>query len=243
MQVAATEFITSRWQPTIPTAADYVQDGLIALWDGVENIGWNSHSDTATTWIDLVNGANLTIREGGTWGDNHLQTSGAACGAYAASNTTKMQALLNAVKHYQCCFSIDVAYTTSKNFVEFRYAQTSSTLSKILVGIAGLTGARYHFAINKTFGVTQDISRHSAACTFTDRNTVSALWFDGVSKTPSSNASQGVFGSAFTIGSSANTTSNLCKGKMFCLRFYNRNLTAEEVCTNTTIDRKRFHSL
>ena len=23
-----------------PTARDYVQDGLIAMWDGIENVGW-----------------------------------------------------------------------------------------------------------------------------------------------------------------------------------------------------------
>lgn len=36
-----------------PSARDYVQDGLIAMWDGIENAGWGTHDDTATTWKDL----------------------------------------------------------------------------------------------------------------------------------------------------------------------------------------------
>lgn len=36
------------------TAKSYIQDGLIAQWDGIENAGLNKHSDTITTWVDLV---------------------------------------------------------------------------------------------------------------------------------------------------------------------------------------------
>ena len=36
------------------TAADYVQDGLVALLDGIENSGWGEHDGEATKWRDLV---------------------------------------------------------------------------------------------------------------------------------------------------------------------------------------------
>ena len=39
-----------------PTAADYVQDGLVAMWDAIENVGWGIHSDCAQVWVDLVGG-------------------------------------------------------------------------------------------------------------------------------------------------------------------------------------------
>ena len=38
------------------TAKDYVQDGLVAMWDGIENAGWGVHDDGATVWKDLVGG-------------------------------------------------------------------------------------------------------------------------------------------------------------------------------------------
>ena len=43
----------------LPTAADYVQDGLVAMWDGIENAGWGLHSDTISSWYDLVSRYNM----------------------------------------------------------------------------------------------------------------------------------------------------------------------------------------
>ena len=40
------------WHSGMPTAKDYVQDGLIAMWDGVENAGWGVHDPNATVWKD-----------------------------------------------------------------------------------------------------------------------------------------------------------------------------------------------
>lgn len=48
------------------TAKDYVQDGLIAMWDGIENAGLGRHDTNATTWKDLIGGV----------GDMHFFVSG-----------------------------------------------------------------------------------------------------------------------------------------------------------------------
>ena len=45
----------------VPTAKDYVQDSLIAMWDGIENVGWGLHDDDAASWVDLTGG-------GADWG-------------------------------------------------------------------------------------------------------------------------------------------------------------------------------
>ena len=53
------------------TARDYVQDGLVAMWDGVENAGWGLHDSATTNWIDLVGGdvlrlvGDYTVRDSG----------------------------------------------------------------------------------------------------------------------------------------------------------------------------------
>ena len=36
------------------TARDYVQDGLVAMWDGIENAGYGIHDTNATTWKNLI---------------------------------------------------------------------------------------------------------------------------------------------------------------------------------------------
>jgi hypothetical protein len=47
---------------TTPTARDYVQDGLVAMWDGIENAGWGVHVANPTNWVDLTgNGYNLPL--------------------------------------------------------------------------------------------------------------------------------------------------------------------------------------
>lgn len=38
------------------SAADYVQDGLVGMWDGIENAGYKQHAQDAQTWTDLAGG-------------------------------------------------------------------------------------------------------------------------------------------------------------------------------------------
>ncbi len=38
------------------STADYVQDGLIANWDAIDNAGTGTHNPSATTWKNLVQG-------------------------------------------------------------------------------------------------------------------------------------------------------------------------------------------
>ena len=44
----------------MPTALDYVQDGLVCMFDGIENVDWGMHDSEATTWTDLVGGRTTT---------------------------------------------------------------------------------------------------------------------------------------------------------------------------------------
>lgn len=51
----------------IKTANDYVQNGLIAMWDGIENVGYGQHDDNATSWADLTGkGANWLLKDSNT---------------------------------------------------------------------------------------------------------------------------------------------------------------------------------
>ena len=56
-----------------PTARDYVQDGLIAMWDGIENAGWGVHDQNATVWKDLIGDIDIQILNGGRFTDNSLE--------------------------------------------------------------------------------------------------------------------------------------------------------------------------
>lgn len=56
-----------------PTARDYVQDGLVAMWDGIENAGWGVHDPNATVWTDLVNGMGITLIKQAMFSENSLR--------------------------------------------------------------------------------------------------------------------------------------------------------------------------
>lgn len=57
----ASREISTITSASMPTAADYVQDGLIAMWDGIENAGWGIHDQNATFWKDLIGNVDLPI--------------------------------------------------------------------------------------------------------------------------------------------------------------------------------------
>lgn len=49
------------------TASNYVQEGLIAIWDGIENAGYGLHDDNIEYWINLVGlGSDWLIRDSHT---------------------------------------------------------------------------------------------------------------------------------------------------------------------------------
>lgn len=58
----------------IPSASEYIQDGLIAMWDGVENAGWG-HSDSSTRMVDLVSDVATIPFPAGRDGNWFLNTS------------------------------------------------------------------------------------------------------------------------------------------------------------------------
>ena len=52
-------------------AFSYIQKGLVACYDGIENAGAGVHDANATTWVDLTgNGNDGTVGSGITWAAN-----------------------------------------------------------------------------------------------------------------------------------------------------------------------------
>ena len=72
---------TGAWAKSGPTAKDYVQDGLIAMLDGIENAGWGVHDPNATVWKDLSvdgNDINVDLTQA-SWEDGFLKVTGTTC--------------------------------------------------------------------------------------------------------------------------------------------------------------------
>lgn len=60
-------FVPAAQEPLL-TAADYVQDGLLVQWDGIDNAGTGVHDPAATTWKNLAGGGyDLTLTNNAAW--------------------------------------------------------------------------------------------------------------------------------------------------------------------------------
>ena len=63
--VAARNISITEGETASYTASDYIQDGLVAMWDGIENAGLGIHDESATSWVDLTgNNFDLTANTG-----------------------------------------------------------------------------------------------------------------------------------------------------------------------------------
>ena len=54
----------------IPSASEYVQDGIVRLFDGIENAGYETHWDGA--WLDLITGQYAALCPESFWQENCL---------------------------------------------------------------------------------------------------------------------------------------------------------------------------
>ena len=50
------------------TSASYAQEGLIAQWDAIDNVGAGFHDPGAKVWKDLAGNYDLTLLPKGSWG-------------------------------------------------------------------------------------------------------------------------------------------------------------------------------
>lgn len=51
--------IQSFWSSGIPTAKNYIKDGLVAMWDGIENSGFSQHLSDTSVWKNLGSNGSL----------------------------------------------------------------------------------------------------------------------------------------------------------------------------------------
>ena len=56
--------LTSAATASTYSAKSYVQEGLYAQWDGIENAGWGTHDSAAQKPIELAGGGFLLVADG-----------------------------------------------------------------------------------------------------------------------------------------------------------------------------------
>ena len=220
------------------TAADYVQDGLVGLWDGIENVGIGTHDSSSETWVDLTGyGRNFAVYSYFT--DKGLVCDGASNAAYCG---TQIPALCSAVKHYEVVskFNFETVPTSSGTANCMLIHLRSSGTGQIVFGTGYMSGGRCRVSLNRLLNIVPDNAIHSySCCSYPNRNTTYLTAVDGVEYTPIANYGGGEFANYFYLGSSKNGGTP-CPGVIYCLRIYDRELTAEERAHNLKVDRARY---
>ena len=223
LEQLAAGFINSRAIPPPPTARDYVQDGLIAMWDGIENAGWGTHDPNATEWKDLVGDNDITL-VGGVFGDTALICNGTQYGGHNDN-------VVNAVQ-------IELVANTKQQKRRCWIASTGQSLSSKYSGFVGwydrgLCFGLYDTARSLTLGTAISYSFAVNSNRTFENNALVATESGKSDLTP-----QAQRGICVVVGGQKN---NPLMCDIHCIRIYSRALTDEEIAHNYKVDKERFN--
>ena len=214
----------------------YVTDGLIAMWDGENNAGWNSHDDSAVTWIDLSGkGNNAILSQWATWTDNAIVCDGTHYAALVSPDG--IASVLHSEIVYEriqttygyLCYWADTKMGSSENPLRCQLSFKNSALM-ISYGRAAIDGAwkDTYFPSVPLIGTLSVNFRYGR------------LWINGTEYPSSSGGETWSYTTIGEIGGRAARTENVYKGKILCIRLYSRPLTESEITSNYIVDQMRF---
>lgn len=212
----------------VPTAADYVQDGLVAMWDGIENAGWGLHDPNATTWKDLTgNGYDLELRNSAHFDINSLVTA----------KRNKVSALLDRTLSYrsiEVCGFADESRNSSSLVCFGNYLDSGIMLACYWKSIQTYNG-------NYQIIFTNPVSARSTwSGTHDGLNHIAYVNGDVAVGTVSRNNWSSRVGT-FGLSGSSNYNAYNFVGNYYCVRLYSSAKTADEIAANYAIDKQRFN--
>ena len=209
---------------TMPTARDYVQDGLIAIWDGIENAGWGVHDPNATEWKQLMTSSTdydlVVPADKAMFTQDSLVTSVKNAGLMT-KKSRYLNGFLEAVVKAQSAFF--------GNWVGLENPQGLSSYDiddgpRVTLGALSYVGYTCIYEPGKRFNVCGNLEYKDPRLMCLNGKTV-----DEKKKVPYI-ASNGIWFGSAPIGT------EIC-----CVRIYDRDLSLLEITHNYSIDKARFN--
>lgn len=234
------------------TVEDYIQDGLIGIWDAIENVGVGVHDASATKWVDLT-GTHSSFSLASTmhWEDNALV-------GHAENRAVLMTGLANKYPHSNGPCTIEQVGVfgeglSCKGFAIAQIRSNGDSEASVSAGtIASFPNTSRNF---ENYGIgMQFYFPWASGLTFEKRGLSGLIDYtmtcDGVTFSiykegflKYSNRQCGkwswtnsVLHILWTINGGTVGTENY----IHCIRIYDRELSAEEVLHNNIVDRVRF---
>ena len=224
------------------TSASYTQDGLIGQWDGENNAGTGTHDPQATVWKDLKGNLDLQVIGAGSWNaaGNALVVSGPSAIGESPMPVFRTIELAFRQTHNVPDQHNPIMLNPSGNELQMIFFQ--GTGQGMVFSANAASGGPAHPAIN--FGQQYNSNAvRVVAATYTNIATaVARVYWDGSAKTPVNVSDYwGVNVRKMLIGLNYENEqfARSWYGDLYTLRFYDRELTADELAADAAMDQKR----
>ena len=249
---------TGAWTPNgsgVPTARDYVQDGLVLLIDGIENDGFGVHSDSVSVWKNLATRG--IISDVSLSGDYSIESNNIRMNHLAVDNRTS-----NGIGRCDVVqpFSTKTIEVCSSGFVpnhvtdanrKNAFFSAPNTFGTLYFNTGNIDRANnilislYTTRVDRAFigGIAPNFIKENAANFRTiSYNSSESLVVDqeDLSSEVTIDTSSDVYSGEVELFNRSSDWSRPFNGKIHCMRVYDRNLMAEEMIANQAIDKARF---
>ena len=228
--------LSAAFSPSAPaaTSENYIQKGLIAHWDGIENVGRGQHSDATAVWTDLVGGRSFALSSA-TIREDSIVFSGAsssygtldADGTAATFNIVGQKGMIEMVFKYVS--GAVFLQSTASSGVAMGFLNSTTILP--YTGGNGATGLSFPSSLR---GLTNTVS---VGYTST-RPVITSYYLNGASASTTSGSYWSSPGSVTYIGRRASGAASSVA--LYAIRLYDRHLSPAEIAVNRHVDERRF---
>lgn len=244
MSILGNNLLAQYYAQNSLSAKSYVQDGLIAMWDGIENAGWGVHDNGAVVWKDLIGVRDFSLNTN-VQGRASFTNKAFYMAKLANNNIWAAYSPTGTMTDYRAAEI--VAQTTYGNFDWLNVgAYTRGFYIGLLASDTFLqagTGAPYHslknFNINSLFCFSVVYDNNAIPASYPI-----SMFYNGIEQEMSNTGHTSYMQNreGITLGGRYVSVPDYggC-GYVFCIRIYNRQLSSSEIAHNHNVDKIRFN--
>lgn len=224
------------------SARQYIQDGLVQMYDGIENAGWGSHNANSAIWKDLVGNRDWQLMNGASFGDNCFITAE----NYSISATYDSSLVLPREKHVTQEIVFHIISKPSATTTIIFFGQTVkydgyNMAIRILAGYPDRWNLKAGNFLDPSYIITG--SPQSVVGIYT--SSVEG-WNTSMNSAKVNNVAKKISHSTAGIARGAVPcisygTGQGFYGRIYAIRVYDRKLTDAELTHNFELDKKRFN--
>ena len=226
----------ARFGDQMPSREAYVQDGLVAQWDGLDNVGTGTHDPTATVWKNLASTGSaydLTLTNNATWNAEGRALVANGLSAFAPVNAPEYKTIEVVCKRTSTEGRIMFNSGYKTRFVLFDKTSTMRTYFSGDTKAGGKT----------TLQMLQPFSASEInffAARYDDNGNVESVFKDANQREEGTYYNEWNPGTGITVGGRIAASDYPWYGEVYAIRLYDRRLTKAELARNHRIDCKRF---